>query len=129
MIAPWLRALLALVFLNTGILAQSGWTIGPDAAQLTNPLADTQAVLNRGMAVFASRCRRCHGPEGRGNGPASDPQHPAADLTAARIDEADGVLFYKVWNGRKPMPAFRSEMTRDEVWTVVAYVKTLRQPK
>ena len=42
----------------------------------------------------------------------------------------DGVMFYKVWNGRdKPrMPAFKSDgMTKDEAWTVVTYVKTFRK--
>ena len=41
----------------------------------------------------------------------------------------DGVMFYKVWNGRKnpKMPAFKSEMTRDDIWTVIQYAKTLRK--
>jgi len=41
------------------------------------------------------------------------------------------VVFYKVWNGRKDpdMPAFKSRMTRDEAWAVVAYVTgVLRSP-
>jgi mono/diheme cytochrome c family protein len=39
------------------------------------------------------------------------------------------VLFYKIWNGRTQptMPAFKGQLTRDEVWAVVAYVKTLRK--
>jgi mono/diheme cytochrome c family protein len=110
-------------------VGQSVWTIGADAAQLANPLGNTPSVIGRGRAIFASRCRHCHGPDGRGNGPASDPEHPAADLTSAGVGggDSDGVLFYKVWNGRRPMPAFRNEVTRDDAWAVVAYVKTLRK--
>jgi mono/diheme cytochrome c family protein len=39
----------------------------------------------------------------------------------------DGVLFYKIWNGRAnpEMPAFKSELSKDEVWTVVEYAKSL----
>ena len=53
------------------------------------------------------------------------------DLTrAARADRnPDGVIFYKVTNGRrKPkMPAFKEELTPDQIWAVVAYVQTLRK--
>jgi mono/diheme cytochrome c family protein len=33
-----------------------------------------------------------------------------------------------VWNGRsKPtMPAFKSQLTKNDVWLIVEYVKTLR---
>jgi mono/diheme cytochrome c family protein len=107
---------------------QADWTIPAGAADLANPLDATPDVLKQGVSIFESRCRLCHGPEGKGNGPLSDPAHPAADLTAGvRADlPPDGVLFYRVWNGKRPMPAFKSELTREEVWAVVAYVKTLR---
>jgi len=115
---------------NAGIGAQGeDWTIPADAADLKNPLAATPAILKQGASVFATSCRPCHGPEGKGNGPLSDPTRPAADLTAGvKADlPADGVLFYRIWNGRRPMPAFKSELTRDDVWAVVEHVKALRK--
>ena len=41
----------------------------------------------------------------------------------------DGILFYKIWNGRKQpkMPAFKSDLSKDEVWAVVEYAKSLRK--
>jgi hypothetical protein len=40
-------------------------------------------------------------------------------------------MFYKVWNGRSiapKMPAFKSEgLSKDEVWTVIRFVNTLRK--
>jgi mono/diheme cytochrome c family protein len=105
------------------------WTIPPEAAGLRSPIEATPDVIQKGASIFESRCRPCHGPEGRGNGPLSDPAHPAADLTAGvKADLApDGVLFYRVWNGKRPMPAFKTDLTRDDVWRVVAYVKTLKK--
>ena len=53
------------------------------------------------------------------------------DLTVAKraARNPDGVVFYKVMNGRrKPkMPAFKEELTTDQVWAVVAYVQSLRK--
>ena len=54
------------------------------------------------------------------------------DLT--RADRAaknpEGVMFFKAWNGRKKpkMPAFKDELTKEQVWAVVAYAQTLRKP-
>ena len=53
------------------------------------------------------------------------------DLThaEARRENPDGVMFYKVWNGRKKpkMPAFKDELTDEQIWSVVAYAQTLRK--
>ena len=52
------------------------------------------------------------------------------DLTmAARAARnPDGVLFYKIWNGRSAskMEAMSRELTKEQVWALVAYVQTLR---
>jgi mono/diheme cytochrome c family protein len=112
-----------------GADSQDNWTIPADAADLKSPAEPTPALLKKGASIFESRCRPCHGPEGKGNGPLSDPSRPAADLTAGLKADLlpDGVLFYKVWNGRRPMPAFKSELSRDDVWAVVEHIKTLKK--
>ena len=39
-------------------------------------------------------------------------------------------MFYKVFNGRKKpkMPAQKDELTKEQIWSVVAYAQTLRKP-
>ena len=109
----------------------SGWRIPEGAATEVSPAAAGAATVARGQRLFKSKCQSCHGVAGRGGGADADPGHPPADLTDARVAarNPDGVLFYKVWNGRaKPkMPAMKLDLTRDDVWAVVAYVKTLRK--
>jgi len=108
-----------------------GWTIPQGAGREANPIAVTPQVLAKGQNIYKSKCQRCHGPAGKGNGPDADPKHKPGDLSdASRASRnPDGVMFYKVWNGRKEpkMPAFKTEIAKDDVWTVVAYAKTLRQ--
>lgn len=135
--------LLVLVFIGARGLAQQtppaqgqapragGWTIPPSAKTESNPLQVTDKVIASGKSIFRSKCARCHGPAGKGNGPDADPEHQQ-DMDLTNPERAprnpDAVVFYKVWNGRQQpkMPTFKSEMTKDEVWTVVSFVQTLR---
>jgi mono/diheme cytochrome c family protein len=112
--------------------AQSDWTIPASATREFNPTAASPEVLANGRKTFESKCQRCHGKDGRGHGPEADADHPAGNFTD-RMRAAfnpDGVMFYKVWNGRESpkMPAFRKEgMSKDEVWAVIQFVKTFRK--
>ena len=108
-----------------------GWTIPPDAQDEKNPMQPTPQVLAAGKALFMKNCKRCHGDLGKGDGPDAEPENQKdMDLTnPARADKnPDGVIFYKVWNGRKKpkMPTFKDNLSKDQVWTIVTYVQTLR---
>jgi mono/diheme cytochrome c family protein len=114
--------------------AAGGWTLPPDADTVKNPLTVDDKVLANGKAVFKEKCEKCHGPAGLGDGPDADPDAMMdMDLTVAKraARNPDGVVFYKVMNGRrKPkMPAFKEELTTDQVWSVVAYAQSLRKAK
>jgi mono/diheme cytochrome c family protein len=113
--------------------APGGWELPPNADDEKSPLTATPAVLNAGKALFKKNCERCHGPEGIGDGPDADPEYMAdMDLTNPKRAErnSDGVVFYKIWNGRKKpkMPAFKDELTKEQAWSIVAYSQTLRKP-
>ena len=107
-----------------------GWQIPADAGREVNPIAVTDKVIAKGRDIFKSKCQHCHGASGVGDGPDADPKHKPGDLTDSKraSRNPDGVMFYKVWNGRKDpkMPAFKSEISKEDVWTVIHYVKTLR---
>ena len=109
-----------------------GWTIPAGAAQEPNPIAASPDILTKGKTLFEKKCQRCHGKEGKGDGPDADSDMPPEDLTdGSRAGRnPDGVMFYKVWNGRKSpkMPSFKTELSKEEVWTVIHYAKSLRKP-
>jgi len=109
----------------------TGWTIPPTAAEEKSPLTVNAAVLAGGKKLFGDKCQRCHGPEGKGDGPEGEKEH-AQDMNLTIATRAarnsDGVVFYKVWNGRTvpKMPKFSEELSKEQVWAIVAYVQTLR---
>jgi mono/diheme cytochrome c family protein len=108
-----------------------GWTIPATAAEEKSPLTVNAAVLSAGKKFFADKCQRCHGALGKGDGPDGDESHQQdMDLTVAAraARNPDGIVFYKVWNGRTTpkMPAFSAELSKEQVWAIVAYVQTLR---
>lgn len=110
----------------------AGWQLPADADTKQSPLQVDPKVLATGKSVFKDKCTKCHGTGGLGDGPDADPEHREdMDLTnPKRADRnSDGVVFYKVWNGRKKpkMPAFKEDLNEQQVWSVVAYVQTLRK--
>lgn len=111
--------------------APSGWTLPANAAEEKNPLAVNEGVRAAGRKLFLAKCERCHGSAGKGNGPDADKNHlEHMDLTqkARTARHPDGIVFYKIWNGRSvpKMPPFKDELTREQAWAIVAYVQTLR---
>ena len=125
-----LTASLAVVFVAAFSVVSSaqyaGWTIPEGGKDEKSPLKPTDTVLKKGKSLFGSNCQKCHGPLGKGDGPDSK---DAADLSDEfRIElNPDGVLYYKIMNGHPPsMPAFKSKLTKDDAWSLVEYVKTLR---
>jgi mono/diheme cytochrome c family protein len=117
---------------KTPAQSNNGWTLPPDADDTKNPLPVDAKLLATGKALFTDKCRRCHGPGGLGDGPDADPDHrDDMDLTnPKRADRnTDGVVFYKVSNGRKgpKMPAFKDELSKEQIWAVVAYAQSLRK--
>ena len=110
----------------------AGWTVPPTAKDEKSPLKPSPALAKQGRTVFTANCQKCHGPNAKGDGPDSDPRSPAADLTDEFRYELnpEGVLFYKVTGGHPPaMPAFGTLLSKDQIWQVVEYLKSIRKPQ
>lgn len=112
--------------------SKGGWTIPPEAETTKNPLTVDAKVLAAGKSLFKEKCQKCHGASGKGDGPDADPDvQEDMDMTTAKraARNTDGVVFFKAWNGRKKpkMPAVKDDMTKEQLWIVVAYVQSLRK--
>ena len=89
--------------------------------------------LALGSEVYATECASCHGPLGRGDGPAAAGLNPPpSDLTDFRfLADATPLDFYRrvtIGVAGTAMPAYESRLTTDERWAVAVYTGTLRYP-
>ena len=130
-IAVWATAVMAVSRPPVLAAPQGGWILPAGAAAEKSPLTVTDALLASGRKLFVSKCQHCHGAAGKGDGDDANPKYRQdMDLTKADdvADNPDGVVFYKIWNGRSSprMPAFSEQISKEQAWTIVAYVQTLR---
>jgi putative heme-binding domain-containing protein len=88
-----------------------------------NPLAGNADAIRFGTGLFRARCADCHGMDARGV--------RSPDLTqvwaSGRTDEG---LFKTVKNGvpGTEMPAVGARMPDNEIWQILAYLRTLAAP-
>ena len=94
-----------------------------------NPVEADDASLARGAELFAINCRMCHGPTGLGTGPiAPFLKNKPANLTSELVQsKSDGSFFLTISNGiTGRMPPLNENLTVQERWVVVNFIRTLK---
>jgi mono/diheme cytochrome c family protein len=112
--------------------SNTGGTSTTEQTPAAQPPADTGAVaadpVAAGKVIYLARCALCHGPEGKGDGPA------AAGLNPKPRNHTDGAYMHSrtdeqllevIRNGKGGMPAWKAVLSEQEIETVLKYVRTL----
>jgi mono/diheme cytochrome c family protein len=111
------------------VRAQSSkaWIAPPQASEQKNPVTANAAVIADAQKIYSANCTPCHGTKGKGDGPAAANLNPKpADHSSAAVQaETDGSLFYKLSEGRTPMPQYKKIFTDQQRWELVCYIRTL----
>src|SRR5215468_6172915 len=97
--------------------------------ELQNPLSvDNQRARDRGGFVFANYCAVCHGAGGAGNGPVAQRGYPPPPslLPEHAEKKKDGQLFHILTYGQNNMPSYASQLSREDRWNVILYVRTMQ---
>lgn len=103
------------------------WVAPPDAAAVKNPVPATPQTIEAGKSLYEDNCLSCHGDEGKGDGIAAQGLSvKPANFTDPKLmkSETDGALFWKMSNGKGPMPSWKGSLSETERWQLVDYIRT-----
>jgi mono/diheme cytochrome c family protein len=126
--SPFIRSL-AVAAVAAGVIGigASAWAQGPwEAPAAEKAKKSPGGNIANGKKLAETNCISCHGASGKGDGVAAAALNPKpADWTSPKVQaESDGALFWKISNGRGPMPPWKHLPEKDR-WDLVAYVKSL----
>lgn len=115
--------------------SKNTWDLPPGADKTVNPVKATEESIAQGKELFMGRkgnCIFCHGETGSGN-KENLPRlrRVPADLSdAKRMPKlSDGEIFWKITKGIPGiMPSREKQLTEEERWHVVNFVRTLAKP-
>lgn len=95
-----------------------------EAALTRNPVALDDDVLKDGEALYEQYCNACHGAKGEGDGLAGMVIGGVANLTGgAYVGLPEGHIFHVITKGKGRMGAHGSQITPENRWKIVHYVK------
>jgi len=81
-----------------------------------------------GSATFRAKCAMCHGPDGSGSAVGKSMNVP--DLRSPVVQKLpDAQLAQIISDGKGGMPSFKSSLSEDQVHSLVAHVRSLREKK
>lgn len=97
---------------------------------LSNPYFPTEANLQLGQRKFLTYCSPCHGNFGDGDSRLAGqfPNPPTLHSDRAR-NFSDGMIYHIITVGQNVMPSYASQVTREERWAIVNYIRALQRAK
>ncbi|KAA3638949.1 MAG: cytochrome c [Bacteroidetes bacterium] len=128
-IIAFIALTIALTFPSEKVFGQTSWTAPKSANNLKNPYKNDKASLQKGKTLYKQYCAICHGEKGKGDGMAGMSLKPRpANLTKeAFFKQTDGAVFWKLTEGKPPMAAYKTVLTKEQRWQLVSYIKSLRK--
>ncbi len=102
------------------------------------PVPVTEALLARGQERYDIFCATCHGLAGAGDGMihrraeqlAQGTWTPPTDLaTETVVGRPHGHIYNSIANGIRNMPAYGHQITVEDRWAIVAYVRALQRAR
>ena len=122
-----LLILFCLCFLAVAnVNAQSDWQVPAKENENLSPFLFDDDMVLEGRISYENSCTSCHGTPGQDDyTPMSPtPGDPASDQFQL---QTDGALFYKIKKGRGTMPKFEDAFADDELWNLVAYMRSFNE--
>lgn len=95
---------------------------------LINPLPRNTQVLALGKQQYDAKCSACHGYYGKGDSRLNG-QFPAGlTMHSDKVKKwADGNIYHVITYGQNVMPAYAKQLTKDERWAIIHYIRALQR--
>ncbi|MGM0545979.1 MAG: c-type cytochrome [Bacteroidota bacterium] len=94
------------------------------------PLDVTKSFIYRGKDQYEVFCTPCHGITGAGDGIVVSNNYgyvPAPSFHIERLqEESDGYFYSAIANGIRNMPSYASQISVEDRWAIVAYIRALQ---
>lgn len=102
----------------------------PDSAgkYLQNPLEYNEKNIALGKKKFLTYCSPCHGNLAKGDSRLKDNFPKPPTLHSKKLKEwTDGRIYHVITFGQGVMPAYAKQVTREERWAIIQYIRTLQR--
>jgi cytochrome c(L) len=119
-------AVLMLIALMTAAGLHAGTTAAgtvPAGKEMKNPFEGKPEAIKEGDKIFDAKCSECHMDGTGGAGP---------NLTDDTwiYGGSDAEVFETISGGRKGgMPSWKGELSKDEIWKVIAFIRSIAYKK
>jgi len=78
-------------------------------------------------ADYKAKCATCHGPDGNGD-TAMGKTMKVKDLGSAEVQkQSDADVATIIEKGKKPMPGYEGKLTKEQIDSLVKYVRSLKK--
>jgi mono/diheme cytochrome c family protein len=95
---------------------------------LSNPTIPTKQILDLGKRKFLTFCSPCHGNFGNGDSRLQGQFPNGPTLHSDKIiNYPDGRIYHIITNGQNAMPSYARQITRNERWAIVDYIRVLQR--
>jgi len=113
------------IFTIGSTFAQSQWIIPNTLKNIKNPFAGNTQSTQKGKDLYYIHCHSCHKDPGKNN--VLPLQPPPIDIASVKMQSnTDGEIFFKVSEGKGQMPRFNKTLSKNEIWELVAFIRSLK---
>ena len=104
------------------------WMAPADEAKKINPIKSTTTSLANGQVLFGSKCLSCHGKGAEGiSKETTGLSKDTPNLIRRLKNHTEGDFHWKIKNGKEDMPSFKKELSDNDIWDIVNYLKSLQE--
>ena len=121
----WAGSFIFLSFRNI-LPVQEPWK-APEWTDGLKPLKRSANAAAEGKVLYNTYCASCHGSKGMGDGVLGGefPIKPANFHASIVKNQKDGAIYWKLTEGRGNMPSFKTLLSDEKRWQLVAYIREL----